>query len=507
MLCVVRSLGLSGVNGYEVRAECDLSNGLPAFEVVGLPDAAVKEARDRVRAAIRNCGFSFPVSRITVNLSPADRRKGGTVYDLPILTGILAAGGQLPPPPEDAALVGELSLGGALRPVAGMLPMALAAKRAGIKTLFVPADAAAEATLAGDGLTVYPVENVTQLVHHLQGKTPIAPAQRWEPDAQPVSCPDFADVKGQDQVKRALEIAAAGGHNIAMIGPPGSGKSMLARRLPSILPDLSPREALESTEIHSVMGLTSREMPMVTIRPFRAPHHSISATGMAGGGSPIPKPGEISLAHNGVLFLDELPEFHKDVLEALRQPLEEGEVHITRSAASETFPSRFMLVCAMNPCKCGWYGQPGDRCRCTPQEVRRYLGKLSGPLLDRIDLYVEVPALTFDELSRKPQAESSAVIKERVNAARAVQARRFGPDGPDCNAHMSSVEIQRYCPLDEPSRAVMEGAFQRMGLTARSYDRILRVARTIADLDGADSIQVCHLAEAIQYRESSYFRR
>ena len=507
MLCVIRSLGLSGVNGYEVRAECDLSNGLPAFEVVGLPDAAVKEARDRVRSAIRNCGFSFPVSRITVNLSPADRRKGGTVYDLPILTGILAAGGQLPPPPPDAAFVGELSLGGALRPVAGMLPMALAAKRAGIKALFVPADAAPEATLAGDGLTVYPVENVTQLVHHLQGRAPIPPAERWTPAAGAACCPDFADVKGQEQVKRALEIAAAGGHNIAMIGPPGSGKSMLARRLPSILPDLSPREALESTEIHSVMGLTSREMPMVILRPFRAPHHSISATGMAGGGSPIPKPGEISLAHNGVLFLDELPEFHKDVLEVLRQPLEEGVVHITRSAASETFPSRFMLVCAMNPCKCGWYGQPGGRCRCSPQEVRRYLGKLSGPLLDRIDLYVEVPALTFEELSAKPRAESSAAIKARVNAARAVQAQRFGPDGPDCNAHMSPREMGEHCALDPTCQAVMEGAFQRMGLTARSYDRILRVARTIADLDGVQTIQVRHLAEAIQYRESAYFRR
>ena len=506
MFCKVRSLGLHGVTGYEVTAECDLSNGLPAFDVVGLPDAAVKEARDRVRSAVKNCGFRFPVSRITVNLAPADRRKAGTVYDLPMLVGILAAGGQLPPPDPRAAFVGELSLAGALRPVTGMLPMALAARRAGISALYVPADSAAEATLAG-GLTVYPVESVGQLVAHLTGEAPISPAAAWVPPAHAAGGPDFADVKGQDQVKRALEIAAAGGHNIAMIGPPGSGKSMLARRLPSILPDLSERKALEATEIHSVMGLTSREEPMVVRRPFRAPHHSISSTGMAGGGSPVPRPGEISLAHNGVLFLDELPEFHKDVLECLRQPLEEGKVQISRAAASEVFPSRFMLVCAMNPCKCGWYGHPGGRCRCSEGEVKKYLGKLSGPLLDRIDLYVEVPALEFDELSRKPKAESSAQIKERVDAARAVQAGRFGAAGPDCNAHMGPRELQEFCPLDSACQAVMKGAFDRMGLTARSYDRILRVARTIADLEGSADIQVPHLAEAIQYRESAYFRR
>ena len=506
LFCKVRSLGLQGVNGYEVLAECDLSNGLPAFDVVGLPDTAVKEARDRVRSAARNCGFRFPAARITVNLAPADRRKAGTVYDLPMLVGILAAGGQLPPPEEDAAFVGELSLDGSLRPVTGMLPMALAARRAGIRTLYVPADSAAEATLAGD-LTVCPVESVEELVAHLRGKRQIGPAEVWRPTAEPEAGLDFADVKGQDQVKRALEIAAAGGHNLAMIGPPGSGKSMLAKRLPSILPALSEREALEATEIHSVMGLTSREKPMVVQRPFRAPHHSISATGMAGGGSPIPKPGEISLAHNGVLFLDELPEFHKDVLESLRQPLEEGKVQISRAAASEVFPSRFMLICAMNPCKCGWYGHPSGRCRCSETEVRKYLGKLSGPLLDRIDLYVEVPALDFEELSRKPKAEPSAAIRARVERARMVQAARFGREGPDCNAHMGPRDLQEHCPLDEACRTVMKGAFERMGLTARSYDRILRVARTIADLDGAEQIGVPHLAEAIQYRESGYFRR
>ena len=505
MFCEVRSLGLSGLSGYEVRAECDLSGGLPAFEIVGLPDAAGKEARDRVRAAVKNCGFTFPVSRITVNLAPADRRKVGTVYDLPILVGILAAGGQLQLDGPGSAFVGELSLSGRLRPVTGMLPMALAARAAGLERLYVPAPSAAEATLAG-GLTVYPVESVGQLVEHLRGGEKIEPAPPWVPGAEEGDAPDFADVKGQESVKRALEIAAAGGHNIAMVGPPGSGKSMLARRLPSILPDLTRREALEATAVHSVLGLTSQERPLLTTRPFRSPHHSISATGMAGGGSPIPRPGEISLAHNGVLFLDELPEFHKDVLEALRQPLEEGQVVISRAAGSERFPARFMLVCAMNPCKCGWYGW-SDRCRCSPGEVERYLGKLSGPLLDRIDLYAEVPPLDFEELSGRPQAESSADIKKRVDAARAIQAARFGPDGPECNAHMGPAELADFCALDAGCKAMMKGAFDRMGLTARSYDRILRVARTIADLDGAEQIAVEHLAEAIQYRESAYLRR
>ena len=505
MLCEVRSLGLAGISGYEVRAECDLSGGLPAFEIVGLPDAAVKEARDRVRAAIKNCGFSFPVSRITVNLAPADRKKAGTVYDLPILVGILAAGEQLRLPAGPCAFVGELSLSGKLRPIPGMLPMALAAVRAGIRELYVPASSAAEATLAV-GLKVYPVESVPQLVAHLRGETPILPADPWTPGDGVEAELDFADVKGQENGKRALEIAAAGGHNLLMVGPPGSGKSMLARRLPSILPELSRREALEATAVHSVMGLTSAQRPLLVQRPFRAPHHTISSTGMAGGGTPVPRPGEISLAHNGVLFLDELPEFHKDVLEVLRQPLEEGWVTISRSAGSERFPARFMLVCAMNPCKCGWYGY-GSRCRCSPRDVEKYLGKLSGPLLDRIDLYAEVPPLDFDELSRRPAAEPSAVIRARVTAARAVQAARFGPDGPTCNAHMGPAELAAYCALDADGQAVMKGAFQRMGLTARSYDRILRVARTIADLDGAADIGVEHLAEAVQYRESAYLRR
>ena len=505
VLCKLRSLGLQGVTGYEVTAECDLSGGLPNFDIVGLPDAAVKEARERVRSAIKNCGFQFPVSRITVNLAPAHVKKSGTLYDLPILVGILAAGGQLPPPAEGAAFLGELSLSGELRPVQGMLPMALAARRAGIGALYVPADSAPEATLAG-GLAVYPVEHVRQLAAHLRGEAPIAPAPRWVPGEGSGAVPDFADVKGQEQVKRCLEIAAAGGHNLIMVGPPGSGKSMLARRLPSILPDLTEREALETTQIHSVLGLTGRDRPLLTRRPFRSPHHTISATGMSGGGTPLPRPGEISLAHNGVLFLDELPEFHKDVLEALRQPLEDGQVQISRSAGSEVFPARFMLVCAMNPCKCGWYGY-SDRCRCSPGEVERYLGRLSGPLLDRIDLYVDVPPLEYEELSRRGQAESSAAIRRRVNAARAIQTARFGPDGPDCNAHMGPRELQDCCALDEACTAVMKGAYERMGLTARSYDRILRVARTIADLDHSEAIQVPHLAEAIQYRESAYLRR
>ena len=491
-------MGLQGIGGYEVLLEVYISNGLPAFDVVGLPDAAVREARERVRAAIKNNGYRFPVSRMTVNLAPADKKKAGTLYDLPMFIGILAADGDIDEPGDDCAFIGELSLSGELRPVYGALPMAIAAARCGVKKLFVPADNAAEAAFA-DGISVYPVKNVDELLRFMRGEVDIEPAAAPELDTLMEHMPDFSEVKGQENVKRALEIAAAGGHNILIVGPPGAGKSMMAKRLPGILPDMSRGEMIQSTEIYSVAGLTSREHPIVSMRPFRAPHHTVSAAGLSGGGT-SPRPGEISLAHNGVLFLDELPEFRSDVLEVLRQPLEDGEVTVSRVAGTVTYPSRFMLVCAMNPCKCGWYGHPSGRCRCTERDVRRYHSKISGPLLDRIDLIVEVPALDYEELSRRSSAERSADIKKRVNAAREIQRRRFGGDGTMCNAHIGSREMSEICALDAEGEAMMHAAFDSMGLSARSYDRILRVARTIADLDGQETISPEHVAEAIQYR-------
>ena len=504
MVVAIRSLGLQGITGYDVTVECALSGGLPAFDVVGLPDAAVKESRERVRSAIKSCGAKFPVSRITVNLAPAALKKEGTVYDLPILLGILAAQGDMDAPPATAAFLGELSLTGALRPVTGTLPMAMAAARNGVKELFVPAENAAEATLAGD-LTVYPVSDVTALLAHLRGEARIAPAKPWQPEGESLPGPDFSEVMGQENVKRALEIAAAGGHNILLIGSPGAGKSMLVRRLPSILPDMTRQEALEATEVWSVAGMTDPKHPLLSRRPFRSPHHTVSPVALAGGGS-YPRPGEISLAHNGVLFLDELPEFQKDALEVLRQPIEDGEVTITRASGSVKLPSRFMLAAAMNPCRCGWRGHPSGRCTCTDQQVERYVSRISGPMLDRMDLHIQVPSVEFEAMRRKETPESSADVKKRVDAARAIQAGRFAGTTVTCNGQMTPAMVGKFCQLDAAGEKVMKAAFSRMGLTARSHDRILRVARTIADLEGEEHISAAHLAEAIQYRNTDILK-